>query len=66
MRPVDGGDVRVIRGEYINADAVSSIVAGPKVQTTKKITDSDDRDLSGDDVFYKDTDSHGSDDYDDK
>ena len=66
MRPVDGGDVRVIRGEYINADAVSSIVAGPNVQTTKKITDSDDRDLSGDDVFYKDTDSHGSDDYDDK
>ena len=30
MSPVEGGDVRVIRGEYVNADSVSTVQDGPE------------------------------------
>lgn len=65
MQPVEGGDVRVIRGEYVNAQSVSAVVGGayPKVSTTSKNSDADDIDLSGDDVFYNDSDKYDGDDY---
>lgn len=49
---VEGGDIRVIRGEYINADAVSTEVGSPNHE--------EDRDLGGDDDIYKDSDGYES------
>lgn len=68
MSPVKGGDIRVIRGEYLNADAISNIQKGddPKAGAApKERDDKDGVDLSGDDDVYKDSDSHNKGDFED-
>ena len=65
LPPVDGGDVRVIRGEYVNAASVSSVAPGakekPSGRVPKNVNESD-FDLEGDDDIYKDSDSYGTED----
>ena len=65
MQPVEGGDVRVIRGEYVNAQSVSAVVGGawPKVNQANSNFDSEGHEVEGDDTFYNDSDRHDSDDY---
>ena len=65
LPPVEGGEVRVIRGEYVNAAAVSSMVGvqgGGRMKNN--VSDKNgEADLGGDDTFYKDSDAYGSDDF---
>ena len=57
--------MRVIRGEYVNAAAVSSMVGvsgGGRMK--KNVSDENgEADLEGSDTFYKDSDAYGSDDF---
>lgn len=50
LPPVDGGDIRVIRGEYVNTDSVSALSVSPEEDATV-----DEHDLT-----KKDSDKHGS------
>lgn len=60
LPPVDGGDVRVIRGEYTNADTLGGAIAATQAHIpTSKNTD-EDFDLGGDDDIYNDTDGRGT------
>lgn len=66
MAPVEGGDVRVIRGEYVDA---STLVLGDGVVTVEGgnlVSDVDDKDSDpgGDDDIYKDSDGHNAGDFD--
>ena len=65
LPPVEGGDVRVVRGEYVNAAAVSSMVGvsgGGRMK--KNVSDKNgEADLEGSDTFYKDSDAYGNDDF---
>lgn len=69
LPPVEGGDVRVIRGEYANADAVSSAVGGTGgtggMGKMPANVNEEDRDPGGDDDIYKDSDAYGKDDFED-
>lgn len=67
LPPVPGGDARVIRGEYVNAAAVSSFVgvSGGGGMPKNVSDESGERDLGGDDTFYKDSDAYGRDDFED-
>lgn len=64
---VPDGDVRVIRGEYVNAAMVSTVVSGDnglfgggRLPMNENEVD---RDLGGLDKFYKDSDQHNDDDF---
>lgn len=63
MPPVVDGDVRVIRGEYLNATDVSHIVAAEGGGRMPKNDNETDRDLGGNDKIYKDSDAHEQDDF---
>lgn len=63
MPPVLDGDVRVIRGEYLNATAVSDIVGVDGGGRMPKNDNENDRDLGGNDKIYKDSDAHEQDDF---
>lgn len=65
LPPVDGGDVRVIRGEYTNADTLGGAIVA--VDGTIPISKDDDVDfdLGGDDDIYNDTDAGGTKEVDD-
>lgn len=63
MPPVKDGDVRVIRGEYLNSTAVSDIVSVSGGGYMVNDEDDNDRDLGGDDDIYNDSDSYGKDDF---
>lgn len=67
LPPVEGGDVRVIRGEYVNASAVSSFVGVSGGGSMKaNVSDKEgEEDLGGSDKFYHDSDSYGSEDFED-
>lgn len=58
LPPVDGGDIRVIRGEYMDASLIEGIVSTSKIAISKNY-DSD-SDLGGDDQIYNDTDDRGT------
>lgn len=67
LPPVEGGDVRVIRGEYVNTDAVSGVEVGDSKgngQMPANVNE-EDRDPGGDDDIYKDSDGYGKDDFED-
>ena len=65
LPPVEGGDVRAIRGEYVNAQAISTLTVGGVGGTGKgngrapKNVNESDFDLEGKDVFYNDSDGYG-------
>lgn len=64
LPPVPDGDVRVIRGEYVNASSVSSVVAA-QVEGEKlpaNVHDSD-HDAEGWDKYYAESDNYDSDDF---
>lgn len=63
MPPVVDGDVRVIRGEYLNATDVSHIVTAEGGGRMPKNDNETDRDLGGNDKIYKDSDAHEQDDF---
>lgn len=66
MPPVEGGDIRVIRGEYIDASTLvldSGVVTVTDGDLTEEVDDSD-ADAGGDDDEYKDSDAHGQGDFD--
>lgn len=70
LPPVPGGDVRVIRGEYVNADTVNQVVVDSTIQAKELKGESapmneheTDRDPGGDDDIYNDSDSYGKDDF---
>lgn len=66
LPPVAGGDVRVIRGEYVNASAVSTAVGGEAgAGKMPSNVNEEDRDPGGDDDIYKDSDAYGKDDFED-
>lgn len=67
LPPVPDGDVRVIRGEYVNAAAVSSMVGvSGGGRMPKNVSDENGEfDLEGDDQFYTDSDAYGRDDFED-
>lgn len=70
LPPIEGGDIRVIRGEYVNSDAVSAAVpvsdgkGGGSGQMPANVNE-EDRDPGGDDDIYKDSDGYGKDDFED-
>lgn len=61
MPPVPDGDIRVIRGEYLNAAAVSTMMnvkGGGRME--KNVSDQyGERDIAGDDDIYMDSDEYG-------
>ena len=70
LPPIEGGDIRIIRGEYVGADTIEGLIA--KLETVGNrnskgrfpINEHEvDRDPGGDDAIYKDSDSHGKDDF---
>lgn len=68
LPPVEGGDIRVIRGEYVDADTVSHLIANAAVaknagRMPRQIHEKD-FDLEGDDDIYNDSDSYGKGDFD--
>ncbi len=66
LPPVEGGDVRVIRGEYVNAAAVSTAVsAGRQSLRMPANVNEEDRDPGGDDDIHNDSDAYGRDDFED-
>lgn len=65
LPPVDGGDERVIRGEYVNANDVSHPAPGQNGGQMPKNVNEEDRDPGGDDDIYKDSDAYGRDDFED-
>lgn len=61
MSPVKDGDIRVIRGEYINVtDVTAAINGGGRMP---KNDDEGDHDLGGDDQIYRESDEHNKDDF---
>lgn len=64
LPPVPDGDMRVIRGEYVNAAAVSTMVGVSGGGRLPKNAHEKDFDLDGDDDIYKDSDGHNVDDFD--
>lgn len=60
MGPVPDGDVRVIRGEYVNAAAVSGFVGVSGGGRLPMNTYEKDFDLGGDDDIYNDSDAYGA------
>lgn len=63
MPPVVDGDIRVIRGEYLNATSISTIVGVDGGGRMPKNENESDRDLGGNDKIYKDSDAHEQDDF---
>jgi hypothetical protein len=70
LSPIEGGDVRIIRGEYVGAETIEGLME--KLETVGNrnskgrlpINEHEvDRDPGGDDAIYKDSDSHGKDDF---
>ena len=61
LPPVVDGDIRVIRGEYVNSTEVSAIVGGGGKMP--KNDNEVDRDPGGNDKIYKDSDAHEQDDF---
>lgn len=68
MPPVEGGDIRVIRGEYINSMQLSSmVIADINSDGRMPMNEGEsDFDLGGDDDIYKDSDAHDADDFNSK
>lgn len=70
LPPIEGGDIRVIRGEYVDADTVASLIEQAAVakgggRMPKNVSDKNGEiDLNGDDDFYADSDAYGKDDFD--
>lgn len=69
LPPVEGGEIRVIRGEYVDADTVSHLIANAAVaknagRMPRQIHEKD-FDLEGDDDIYNDSDGYGKGDFDD-
>lgn len=64
LPPVEGGDVRVIRGEYVNAASVSTALPSKERQQgngrAPRNVDESDSDPGGDDDIYGDSDEYGS------
>ena len=65
LPPVEGGDVRVIRGEYVNASAVSTVLGAAEVHGERlpANVNEGDSDPGGLDKFYKDSDAYDADDF---
>lgn len=70
LPPVEGGDVRVIRGEYVNADEVSSVIQGNTAQAVELQSQAfpqneadKDSDPGGNDDLYSDSDGYSKDDF---
>lgn len=63
LPPVVDGDIRVIRGEYINSTAVSDVLSANGGGRMPKNDNEKDRDPGGNDKIYKDSDSHEQDDF---
>ena len=57
LPPIEGGDVRIVRGEYMDASMLENVISLSKIPISKD-TD-EDFDLGGDDDIYNDTDSAG-------
>ncbi len=70
LPPIEGGDIRVIRGEYVDADTVASLIEKAAVakgggrMPKNTIDKNGEIDLNGDDDFYADSDAYGKDDFD--
>lgn len=56
LPPIENGDVRVIRGEYINVNAVAAMVQGGGY--LPHIDNESDKDAGGNDKQYKDSDAY--------
>ncbi len=63
MPPIEGGDARVIRGEYVDATSLPAITAGVTDANLPNTENDNDFDLGGDDDFYRDSDAHDEDDF---
>lgn len=63
MPPIEGGDARVIRGEYVDASTLAVITAGVQGEQLPNTENDTEFDLGGDDQLYKDSDAHDEDDF---
>ena len=69
LPPIEGGDARIIRGEYVGADTIDGLLAkletvGNRSSGRLELNEHEvDRDPGGDDAIYKDSDAHGKDDF---
>lgn len=64
MAPVEGGDARVIRGEYLNSSAIEAMSAQVGGGGSMPMNEGEsDTDPGGDDDIYRDSDAYGKDDF---